>query len=158
MKCRKTICGGNGVPNTQGQVNHEFFLGNDLGTPSESSQMVARVAVIVFNINRMGFADNMAFRRQNIRESIPVVSVKGAVFQMLYFVIESPKGCRITTAEHPGHGSPCATVNGFDNPKLSFFEPRKCHISSNSICVISPDTSGSGKLSPYARIHRYTRV
>jgi hypothetical protein len=64
----------------------------------------------------------------------------------------------ITTTKHPGHSSPCATVNGFDDPKFVFFEPTKCCISSNSICVISPDTSGSDRLSPNDRIQRETRV
>ncbi len=77
---------------------------------------------------------------------------------MFYFFVESSKCYRITIAEHPGHSSPCATVNGFDNPKFSFFDPIKCHISSNSIWVISPGTCGSGKLSPNARIQRYTSV
>lgn len=77
---------------------------------------------------------------------------------MFHFVIESLACCSITTAEHPGHSSPCATVNGFDDPKLVFLLPIKCHISSNSICCISPGISGSGKFSPNARIQRYTCV
>ena len=77
---------------------------------------------------------------------------------MFHFFIEPPESCSITTAEHPGHSSPCATVNGFDDPNFSFFDPTKCHISSNSICWISPDTSGSGRFLPKAWIQRYIRV
>ena len=77
---------------------------------------------------------------------------------MLYFVVQSLKCGRITITEYPRHSSPCATVNCFDNPQFLFFEPMKCHISSNSIWVISPDTFGSCRFSTYSRIQRYTNV
>ncbi len=136
------------MPDAQSQVNHARRLRNNLGSAGETTQVVARIAVVMFNIDGVRFADNMPFWRQNFGERIPVIRIKSAIFQMFYLVVEFSEGCRITTAEYPGHSSPCATVNGLDDPKLSFFEPIKCHISSNSISVISPDTSGSGKLSP----------
>ena len=119
---------------------------------------MACVAVVVFNVDCVGFADNMSLRRQDFCEGVPCVGVESAACKVFYFVIESSKCCSITTAEHPCHSSPRATVNGFDNPKFVFFDLTKCHISSNSICVISPGTSGSGRVSPKSRIQRYTNV
>jgi len=131
-----------------------FEMGYNLGAPRESAQMVSRVAVIMLNVYSVRFSDNMTLRRQHFGKGIPVIRVKYTVGEVFYFVVETSECCSITTAEHPGHGSPCITVNGFDEPKLVFFEPIKCHISSNSMCRMSPGTSGSGKLSPNALIQR----
>jgi hypothetical protein len=119
---------------------------------------MARIAVIVLNINGMRFTDYVSLRRQDFRESTPVIGIKSATRQMFDLVVEPLECCSITIAEHPGHSFPCTTINGLDDPKLVFFEPTKCHISSNSICVMSPGTSGSGMLSPNDRIQRYTSV
>jgi len=58
--------------------------------------------------------------------AVPCLSVirriENAGFQMLNFLATSPGGCTITTAEHPGHSSPFATVNSLDDPKPAFFE------------------------------------
>ena len=131
-----------------------FEMRYNLGTPGESPQMMTRVAVIVLNINGMRFSDYVALGRQHFGKGVPIVCVKYASSDVLYFVIETVECCSITMPEHPGHSSPCITVNGFDEPKFVFFEPTKCHISSNSMCRISPDTSGSGKLSPNALTQR----
>ena len=76
---------------------------------------------------------------------------------MLHFVVETSEGFRTTIAEHPGHSSPCATVNRLDDPKLVFLLPIKCHISSNSISLISPEISWSGRSAPASAIQRYTK-
>jgi len=41
--------------------------------------MVSRVAVVSFDGCRSAFADNVAFRGQNLGESFPVVCVKNAI-------------------------------------------------------------------------------
>ena len=82
--------------------------------------MMPRVAVVVFDGNGMRLADHVPFDRQDFCEGIPIIGVKNTVLQMLYFLVESSEGCGITIAEHPSHGSPCTTVNGFDDPKLVF--------------------------------------
>ena len=115
------------------------------------------VRVVLLNSDGVRFTDNMTLRRQYLCESIPIIGVECAIPTMLYFVVESAESCSITTAEHPGHSSPAATVNGLDDPKLVFFLLTKCHISSNSICLISPDTAGSGSLHPASTIQRYTK-
>jgi len=83
--------------------------------------MMSGVAIIVLDINRMRFTDDMALRWKHLGKSIPIICIESTVGQMLHLVVESPEGCSITTAEHPGHSSPAATVNGFDDPKLVFF-------------------------------------
>jgi hypothetical protein len=83
--------------------------------------MVAGIAIVTLNSMRMSLSNNMAFCGQDFGKGIPVISEEGTVCQMFYFVIKSPEGCSITTAEHPGHSSPCATVNSLDDPKLVFF-------------------------------------
>ena len=74
---------------------------------------------------------------------------------MLDFVIEPLKRCNITTTDNPGNSSPCTTVRRFDNPLFVFFDPMKCHISSNSISLISVVIAGSGRSSASLEIHRY---
>ena len=112
------------------------------------------ITVITLNGVRMGFANDMPLWRQNLGEGVPIIRVKSTVCQVFAFVVEPPESCSITTAGHPGHSSPCATVKGFDDPKLVFLFPMKCRISSNSIWVISPDTSPSGSLAPASFIYR----
>jgi hypothetical protein len=117
--------------------------------------VVPGVAVVALYGDSVRLAYDVALVWEHFCESVPVVCVENATLQVLHFVVEPPECCRITTAEHPGHGSPCITVNGLDDPKLVFFEPTKCHISSNSISLTPLGTSGSGSASPNSRTHRY---
>jgi hypothetical protein len=84
--------------------------------------MWPRVSLLtdVFNINYMCFADYMTFRKQYLREGLPIVSVKSTSGQMPGLVVELLKYRGIRIAEHPSHGSSCAAVNGFDKPKFVF--------------------------------------
>jgi len=68
------------MPNTHGDINHMFQLRNNLCTPGKSPQVMASIAVIMLNVNRVSFADNMSFRRQYFGKRIPVVGVKNAIF------------------------------------------------------------------------------
>jgi len=68
------------MPNAHSNINHMFQLRNNFCTPRKSPQVMASVTVIMFNVNRVSFADNMSFRRQNFGKCIPVVSVKNTVF------------------------------------------------------------------------------
>jgi hypothetical protein len=122
-----------GVPDAQGQLGHGFLARDHLGSSGKSSQVVARIAVIAFDACGMALADDVAFWRQDLGEGLPRVSVINALFQVLDLIVEPPEGSSITTTEHPGHGSPCATIQGLDDPAFLFFEPMKCHISSNAI-------------------------
>ena len=79
------------------------------------------IAVVPLNTNCSTFADNMSVCRQYFGKCVPVVRVKNAVLQMLYFVVQSSEGFSITITEYPGNSSPCATVNRFDEPQFSFF-------------------------------------
>jgi hypothetical protein len=133
LKYREQVGCRDGEPDAQGKVDHGFFARDPFGSAGESSQMVARIAVVAFDMCGMGFADDVAFRRQDFGKSIPMVGVINAVFQVFDLVVEAPKGSSITTTEHPGHSSPRATIHGLDDPEVLFFEPIKCNISSNSI-------------------------
>jgi hypothetical protein len=82
--------------------------------------MVTRIAVVAFDLCGMGFADDVAFRGQDFGKGIPMVGVINAVFQVFDLVVETPKGSSITTAGHPGHSSPCATIHGLDDPAFLF--------------------------------------
>ncbi len=101
-------------------MDHGLLLGNDFGAAGHTSEMVARVAVVSFDGDGMSFADDMAFGGQHLGESIPIVGVEGTVLQMLDLIVESLEGCSITMAEHPGHGSPRATIHRFDEPDFVF--------------------------------------
>lgn len=61
---------------------------------------MACVAIVVFDINSMRFSDHMPLWRQDFRESIPIVGVESAPFQMPDLFIEASKGCGITIPEH----------------------------------------------------------
>ena len=84
--------------------------------------MMPCVAVVALNRMSSMFSDDMALRWQDFSESIPIIRIECAVFQMLQFVVEPFECCAITTTKNPGDNSPAATVNGLDEPKLSFFE------------------------------------
>ena len=83
-----------------------------------------------------------------------MIRIKNTFVQMFDLVIQLAEGCSITTTSDPGHGSPCATIQRFDDPYFVFFEPMKCHISSNSISWMLPGTVGSGNWSAASRIQR----
>src|SRR5713101_6245079 len=116
--------------------------------------MMAGIAVVALDGDGMRLADDVTLRWQHSGESLPVIRVEGAVGQMPDFVVEPPEGLSITTACNPGHGSPCATIHRLDDPELVFFEPMKCHISSNSISRMPPGTSGSGSMAASSLIQR----
>jgi hypothetical protein len=117
--------------------------------------MTPRVAVVAPDANRAGLARDTAFRRRDSGGRAPTVSVKRAIPRTFHLVVESSESRGATTAERPCHGSPRATTEGLDD-QLVFFELTKRRVSPNPVSVISPGTSGSGRLSPYARIRRYT--
>ena len=110
-----------------------YQLRDNLRSSGESRQMMPRIAVVALYGHSVHLANNMSFGRQNCRKRIPCACIKDAPLKVFHLVIEPLKGCSITIAEHPCHGSPCTTINGFDDPKFVFFDPTKCHISSNSI-------------------------
>jgi len=83
-----------------------FGLGDNLGASGHATEVMSSVAVVAFDGNGMLFADNMAFWWQYFGKSIPIIGVKSAFGEMLYFVVEASESCSITTAQHPGHGSP----------------------------------------------------
>ena len=148
------VRGREGDPELDGIVDHLCLFRDDLGAAGHASEVMAGVAVIVLNGDRSGFADDMPLRRQMLGESIPAVGVEDTVGQVLDLVVEPSKRCSITTADHPGNRSPCATIHRLDDPEFVFFEPMKCHISSNSISLISPGTSGSGSFAISSTLHR----
>jgi hypothetical protein len=102
----------------------------------------------------VGFSDDVTLDRKDFGKGFPRVGIENTLFQVSDFVVKLSEGASITTTEHPGHGSPCAMIHGFDDPEFLFFEPMKCLISSNSISVIFPETSGSGRRSPKERTQR----
>ena len=67
--------------------------------------MMTCVAVVTLNSDRVGFADDMSFFGKDFRKGIPVICIEETPVQVFDFLVEAPKGCSITTAEHPGHGS-----------------------------------------------------
>ncbi|MFH1075356.1 MAG: hypothetical protein V1753_00700 [Pseudomonadota bacterium] len=110
-----------------------------------SAQMMTGVAVVLFDSCCVGLTNDMALLWKNFCKSIPIVSEKYTFGQVVDFVIESLEDCSITTANNPGNSSPCATIQRFDDTFFVFFDPTKCHISSNSISLMSPETLGSGR-------------
>jgi hypothetical protein len=116
--------------------------------------MMTGIAIVPLNCMGSAFPDDVSLRWQDFGERVPVIREESTVLQMLHFVVESLERCAITTTENPGDSSPAATVKCLDEPKLLFFDCMKCHISSNSIWVISPLIDGSSVLIPASRIHR----
>jgi hypothetical protein len=95
LKQRKTVGGGDGEPDAQGQLNHELFLRDDLGAPREPPQMMAGVAVVVFSVDRVGLADDVPLRGEDLGERVPVVRVEDAVLQVPDLLVKSPECCSI---------------------------------------------------------------
>ena len=115
---------------------------------------MACVAVVALDGDGVRLADDVAFGRQDFGKSVPVIRVKGAKGQVFDLVVEPLEGGSITIAENPGHSSPCATIHRFDKPDFVFFDPMKCHISSNSISVILPETGGTAIFAASSLIQR----
>ena len=146
----------NSNPKTNRKVDHSIGFRNNLGSSCKSCQMMTSVAVVLFYADSIIFSDNVAFRRQDFCESVPVVCEKHTIPTMLYFVVKSPECRGIATSKNPRDRFPRITVYSFYEPKFVFFEPMKCHISSNSISSTVSLTVGSSMLFAYALIHLYT--
>jgi hypothetical protein len=138
-----------------GIINHSVLFRDDFGFPCHPPQMMPRIAAVLLYPRGVRLADPMPVLRQHRSECVPVVGVGRAARQVLDLVVEPSEGCNITTTDHPGNSAPCATIQRLDGPALVFFEPTKCHISSNSISWMPPGTSGSGKLAAASVIHRH---
>jgi len=145
---------GEGKPEFHGVVDHLRLLGDDLGAPSHPPQRVACMAVILLDSDGSRLADDMACWGQVFGQSIPVVSLEDAIAQVFDLVVELPERYSITTADHPGKRSPCATIHRLDDPAFVCFEPMTCHMSSNSMSLMSPAMAGCGSLAISSPIQR----
>jgi hypothetical protein len=56
--------------------------------------MMSCIAVVLLNGYRVRLAYDMTFRRQDLCERIPVVSVEGAIGQVFYLAVETLEGLR----------------------------------------------------------------
>src|SRR3990167_821668 len=83
--------------------------------------MMASIAIVLLNCCCMSFANHMTVAGKDFGESIPVVCIKDAAFQVFYLIIEPSERCSITTADNPGHSSPRATIHGLNDPFFVFF-------------------------------------
>jgi len=93
-------------PEFDGGIHPVGRLGDDVGAVRHASQIVACIAMVLLNTDRMGLANEVAFSGQDFCEGIPIVGLEDAVFQGLDLGIERPEGRSITTTEHPGDRSP----------------------------------------------------
>jgi hypothetical protein len=113
------------LPEFQGQINHLDLPGYHLGSPRKAAEMMSCVAVVAFDTVRMGFANDVTFGRQDLDERVPLIRVKNTILPVTHFVVQSPKGCSITMAEHPGHSSPdlpCTVILELDEWQVLY-----CH-------------------------------
>ena len=78
--------------------------------------MMPGITVVLLYSDRVFLSDHMALRGKNFSEGIPIISIKNAIRQVLDFIIESLECCSITITDNPCNGSPCATIQGFDDP------------------------------------------
>ena len=117
------IRGSNSNPKANRKVNHVFAFRNNLGLPCKSREIMPNIAVVLFNADCMLFPDNMAFGRQNLSESLPVISKKETVSAMLHLVVEPLESGCVTLAKNPCYRSPRTAVNSLYEPEFVFFEP-----------------------------------
>ena len=108
------------MPYAKRQVNHTLRFRSHLRASREPAKMVASVAVVTLNRHGILFPNDVPPSREDFRKGFPVVCVENALLRVAHFAVEPPECCRITTAEHPGHGSPRATVSGLDDPNSVF--------------------------------------
>ena len=94
---------------------------------------MSRIRMVSFTGRRMCFARDLTLFRYDLGKGVPVVSIQYTRGEMFELIVEPLQWCRITTTEYPGHGSPGATIHGFNDPHCPFFDGIKCHISSNAI-------------------------
>ena len=110
------------------------------------------MGVVAFNRLCVGVAEAMTVFRQDVRQGFPMRWIQAAVCELVSCVIEPLAGCRITTTEPPGPGSPGAMIHGFDEPDVSCVDWLQCHTSSHALACISGGMGGAASVSARSRI------
>ena len=103
-------------------MHHHFGLRDDLGPSRHAGKVMSCIGMI--SCNRMGvcFTNDMTRLGQHLGKRVHIISIEYTICQLFEFIIEPLACCSITTTEYPGHGSPCATIHGFNNPDFSFVD------------------------------------
>jgi hypothetical protein len=85
---------------------------------------MSRSALVLLDRDRALLANKVAFRGKPRGKAGPRVGVASTGRSMLDFGVESLERFNITITDHPGHGSPWATIQRFEDPELALFEAR----------------------------------
>jgi hypothetical protein len=131
------------VINPQGEIDHFFGLGNNLGLAAESSKKMADIAVILLDGEGQVLAREELVFGDKPMEPFPIVGKEGFAFEA-DFIDEPLTGFVITATKHPGDSTASDRVVRAPNPKLASLFLRKCHISSSVMMTVSAVTEGSG--------------
>jgi hypothetical protein len=139
-------------PPLAGGMPHGCRCGDDCRPSRHPCEVMSCMGVVAFNRRRVRVADEMTVVRQDWRQGCPVIWIPEAVREMCSWVIEPLEGCRLTTTEPPGHGSPRAMIHGVADPERSWFDGRKGPMSSHALARISAGMAGSSMVSAMSRL------
>ena len=89
----------------EGVIDSIFTFRNNFCLSGESTEVMSSIGVVRFDDVRMSLTDNMAVRRQNLGESVPVVGIESAVFEMLQFCIKAFESPLVTLSKYPRNTS-----------------------------------------------------
>lgn len=64
------------MPEAQGEVDHQILFTDNLVPAHESTDVVARVGVVLLSRNGIGFGDMVPFGQQYAGQGLPVVRKK----------------------------------------------------------------------------------
>jgi hypothetical protein len=124
-----------------GQVNHKQAPRNYAGLAAKPAAPVPLPKIVAFNAVGFGLGLHELFRRSQFRVSLPPVGEKHRHLKPLQPPKHLLQGCGASVSAFPANQLTGSAAICLPYPNFSFFDSRKCHISSNSIAT-SPSGVG----------------
>ena len=124
------------------QINHFNGAGNTASFPSKSCKPVSLRKVVTFNQMRFYFCLNWTFMWYKITINTVSITKKDLDVPLFQSFIHFSKCFNVSRATLPIDELFCCSAIRFPDPNSSFFERKKCHISSSSIMTLSSIGAG----------------
>jgi len=132
----------NGRIKEHSQINHFERAGNASDFSSKSRKPVLLQKVVALNQMRFYFCSNRIFMWYKITINAVTIAKKDLEIQFFQSLVHFSKGFRISCATFPIDELFCGSAVDTPDPNSSFFERKKCHISSSSITTLSSIGAG----------------
>jgi hypothetical protein len=103
------------VVKPQGQIDHSRAFGNDLGATAEASQIMADVAIVLFNGKGQILAGQELLLGNEALKPLPIIGEEDVTWDADFGEMLLTGGI-ITPTQQPGQSSPLTRIKGSPKP------------------------------------------